>query len=71
MLQMSSCMHSIVAFDAYVKQKLEYCSYVWNPNLYQGIDLLDGVQRSFTRRVFWKCSFPRTDYLNRLNVAHR
>ena len=23
------------------------------------------------RRVFWKCSLPRMDYLNRLNVVHR
>ena len=59
------------AFDPYVKPILEYCSYVWKPNLYQDIDLFDGVQRSFTGRVFWKCSLLRLDHLNKLNVVHR
>ena len=54
------------AFEAYVN-----ISYVWNSNLCQNIELLDGVQGPFTRRIFWKCGFPRVDYLNRLNVVYR
>ena len=59
------------AFDAYVKPILEYCSYVRKPNLFQDIDLLDGVQRSLTGCIFWKCSLPRMNYLKRLNVVQR
>ena len=41
------------AFEAYVN-----ISYVWNSNLCQNIDLLNGVQGPFTRHVFLEMWFP-------------
>ena len=37
---------------------LEYCSPIWSPHTLESIDLLENVQRSFTRRL------PGLDYLN-------
>jgi hypothetical protein len=39
------------AFIAYVRPVLEYNSIVWNPSFIYLIDLLESVQRSFTKRL--------------------
>ncbi len=59
------------AFDTYVLPILDYCSFVWNPTLCQDIDLIENVQKCFTRRVFWKCSMPRMSYPDRLVLLNR
>ena len=59
------------AFDAYVRPIVEYCSYVWNPSLKCDIDMVENVQKSFTRRAFYKCDLNRTSYLGRLQFLKR
>ena len=39
------------AVTAFVKQKLEYCSAIWNPYRQQDIKKLEDVQRRFTKRL--------------------
>ena len=38
-------------FCTYVRPLLEYCSQVWSPYTLEIIDIIEGVQRSFTRRL--------------------
>jgi hypothetical protein len=54
------------AFNTYVKPVVEYCNYVWNPVLCRDIDVIENIQRSYTRRVYWKCGLPRISYADRL-----
>ena len=55
----------IKLFNVFVRSKLEYCSQVWNPQFIGDIDLIEAVQRKFTRRL---CYNPSLSYLNRLNI---
>ena len=45
-------------YCVYVRPLLEYCSPIWYPHSLESIDLLENVQRSFTRRL------PEHDNLN-------
>ena len=56
----------IRAFKCYVRPILEYCSVVWNPWLLQDINLLERVQRNFTRKVCILCRLPILSYEDRL-----
>ena len=38
-------------FCTYVRPNLEYCSSIWSPHTLEHIDLIENVQRSFTRRL--------------------
>ena len=40
-----------LAYITYIRPILEYCSVVWSPFLLKDIDVLEGVQRYFTRRI--------------------
>ena len=40
-----------LAFDAYVRLILEYASPIWSPHTQKGIDLLENVQRRFTKFI--------------------
>lgn len=52
-------------FTTFVRPKLEYASQIWNPCLKQDIDLLESVQRQFTKRI---PSLSNTPYLERLKI---
>ena len=39
------------AFIVYVRPLLEYCTVVWSPSLVRDIDILEKVQRRFTKRL--------------------
>jgi Reverse transcriptase (RNA-dependent DNA polymerase) len=54
------------AFNAYVRPILEFNCYVWSPVLCSDIDLIENVQKTFTRRAFYKCNLPRMSYNERL-----
>ena len=58
------------AFNVYVRPTLEYCSVAWNPKYQSDIDLVEKVQRLFTRRLFQRCSdFPNHyEYPGRLKL---
>ena len=59
------------AFDSYVQPIVQYCCYVWYPVLCKDIDLIENIQRCFTRRVFRKCNLPRVSYVERLQLLNR
>ena len=52
-----------LAYNTYVRPILEYCTPVWSPFLIKDIDRIEGVQRYFTRRVFYKNEFSYKDRL--------
>ena len=57
-----------LAYNTYVKPILEYCTSVWSPFLIKDIDRIEGVQRYFTRRVFYKNEFSYNDRLFLLDM---
>jgi hypothetical protein len=61
-----SASNFIRAFMCYVRPLLEYASVVWNPWLLQDINLIENVQRSFTRKVCFLCNLPAVSYDERL-----
>ncbi len=56
-----------MAYKVYVCPVLEYNSTVWNPHLVKHIDVLERVQRRFTKRLPGLQSF---DYESRLTTLH-
>ena len=56
------------AFKVYVRPIVEYCSAVWSPHAAKDIDLLESVQRKFTKRLpgLRKMSYP--DRLKHTNL---
>jgi ribonuclease P/MRP protein subunit RPP40 len=56
----------IRAYKSYILPVLEYNSSVWSPFLIKDIDCVESVQRYFTRRVFKRCGFPDSPYIERL-----
>ncbi len=50
-------------FETYVRPKLEYASVVWNPHFSGDIDLVERVQRRFTKRIF---NYSNLSYHERL-----
>ena len=55
------------AYKAYVRPIVESGSSVWNPHLCKDIDIIEKVQRYFTRRLFYRCRLPMLSYTERLN----
>jgi len=63
----------VKAFKIYVRPIVEYCSTVWSPHLAKDIDLLESVQRRFTKHLpgLRKTSYPerlKRTGLERLDV---
>lgn len=54
------------AFCTYVRPILEYCSPVWSPCYVSDIDIIESVQRYFTRRLFSRLQLPPRSYPERL-----
>ena len=59
------------AFDTYVRPIIEYNCYVWNPTLVMDNAIIENVQKSFTRRAFYKCGLPRMSYNDQLQFLDR
>ena len=38
-------------FNSYIKSKLEYCSIVWSPIEQKGINDIENIQRTFTKKI--------------------
>merc|ERR1712074_293087 len=41
----------IMMFNSYVKSKLEYCNIVWSPSEQKGINDIENIQRTFTKKI--------------------
>jgi hypothetical protein len=52
----------IRAFKTYVRPSLEYASVAWNPWLMQDINVIENVQRRFTRTLCTICHLPVMSY---------
>ena len=48
----------MIAFDIYVRPILEYNCFIRNPILFYNVDLIEKVQKNFTRKVFKKYNLP-------------
>ena len=59
------------AFDTYVRPIVEYNCFVWWPKLCMDIDLIENVQKCYTRRVFRKCGLEYVSYADRLLLLDR
>ena len=53
-------------FIIYVRPLLEYCSPLWSPHFKQDIDLIENVQCSFTRKLYYCCNLVSKSYDDRL-----
>src|SRR5260221_3268848 len=51
------------AFNTYVRPALEFSSTVWSPSYIGFINLIEGVQRRFTKRLFGLFDFSYGDRL--------
>ena len=56
------------AFVTYIRPLLEYNSVVWNPTVIYLIDLVESVQRRFTKRILCLSNLTYTDRLARLGL---
>ena len=54
------------AFVTYIRPLLEYACEVWSPTQPSLIQLIEKVQRSFTRRIFYRANLPHIPYESRL-----
>ena len=55
------------AYKVYVRPIVESGTSVWNPHLCKDIDLIEKVQRYFTRRILKRCNIPKMSYTERLD----
>ena len=53
-------------FISYVHPILKYCSPVWSSHYKQDFEVIENVQRKFTRKLFHHCCPAPTSYSNRL-----
>ena len=58
------------AFDTYVMPILNYCSYVWTSVFACDMNVIENVERSFMRRVFYKCGFNKLSYGEHLQLVY-
>lgn len=58
-----------ILYSSLVRNRLEYCSTVWNPLYNNAIDQIERVQKKFTRLFYFKfqIAYPRPSYNIRLN----
>ena len=53
-------------YKTYVRPKLEYNTPVWSPYLTKDINLIENVQKRFTKYAFRRCGIPYNSYNDRL-----
>ena len=59
------------AYTTYVRPKLEYNTVVWSPFLRKDINLVESVQKKFTRHICTRCKISFNSYsdcLSKLNI---
>ena len=55
------------AYTTYVRPKLEYNTVVWSPFLHKDINLVESVQKKFTRHICTRCKICFNSYSDRLS----
>lgn len=53
-------------YYSYCRSRLEYCCSVWNPNYMKYIDMIERVQKKFTRMLYYKFQWEKPSYKERL-----
>ena len=55
------------AYTTYVRPKLEYNTVVWSPFLQKNINVVESVQKKFTRHICIRCKISFNSYSDRLS----
>ena len=58
----------LTLFQTYIRSRLEYASEVWSPYLLKDIDLIENVQRKFSKRIPGMGNYSYNERLSRLNL---
>jgi hypothetical protein len=58
------------AFTVYARPILEYCPEIWNPNDIANVNLIEKVQRKFTKQAFARAGNPTISYNDRLRILN-
>ena len=65
---LSHGVHSLThAFTTFVRPILEYATPVWCPHFKCDIDLIEEVQSTFTRKLYFLCNLTPVSYNDRLS----
>ena len=57
-------------FKTYIRPLMEYNHIIWNPNLKRDIQIIESVQRKFTRLLCQKLNIKYNDYKHRLQILN-
>lgn len=57
-------------YYSYVRSRLEYCCSVWNPYYTKYIDMIERVQKKFTRMLYFRFNWEKPNYKTRLKQLH-
>ena len=56
----------VKAYLAFVRSILEYSTYIWSPYKVEQINMIEKVQKYFTRPLFIRCKIPYMNHYDRL-----
>ena len=58
----------LTLYNVLVRNRLEYCSSVWNPFYQNAVDQIERVQKKFSRFLFYKFNIEKQSYDKRLKL---
>lgn len=57
-------------YNSLVRSRLDYCAAVWSPIYVKHINIVERVQKKFTRMYFYKFNLEKTEYEHRLKTIN-